>query len=295
MPLGHCSVLFGIPTSWDEYERACRRSPRSDYLLHVEYPPATWEEEYNEVADAAQELIATATRLGARVVREATLADLAHATVASTIVILIAHFRGYEFAEEDVLVDVDQIFAVIEGSSSGPLSHIAPTLRQLDSLIEALNAAILERNLLRFLPAPVAEAVRDSVPVGRVLCRDLLDEALDGMMKSGNSVDLWDGLHTLAAAEAAIWQDFEGELDLALCNSVAFATCIDLNRVGRVHHLHWPDLIDPIPQLILIAETLRRIERQGETYISTRLRLEGEILQFKHTMQPKRKKMNDCR
>ena len=129
----------------------------------------------------------------------------------------------------------------------------------------------------------------NSVSVGRVLCRDLLDEALDGLIRQGNQIDLFDGLHSLGAAEAAIWQGFCGEIDLALCNSVAFSTYIDLRRNNRVRHLHWPDLIDPIPQFLLIAETLRRLSSKNGSYCSVRLQLEREMLQLDWSTDDRRR------
>ena len=281
IPLEHCTLLFGTPVSRAEFDRACQRTPRSDYIANVvgDNPEEAWNRNYATVAATAEELITTAKNLGAVICREATLADFSYATAHAKIVILLAHFRGFDFSEQDLLRPIDNVVAAIKSRSHPALAYFDPVPHELTSLVDAFNVAVMERKLLSYLPRPLDIAGQDSTSVGRVLCRDLLDEALVGFVRPGNQVDLFDGLHSLGSLEAAMWDGFQGELDLALCNSVALATYIDLRRHNRVRHLHWPDIIDPVPQFVLIGETLRRLSYQGGSYISTRINLEKEMLQ----------------
>jgi hypothetical protein len=280
--LKDCTLLFATPVSREEFERACERIPRSDYVAHVvgDNPEEAWNSSYANVVRAAQELIATAGALGAVIHREARLQDFAQATANATVVILLAHFRGFDFAEEDLIASREDLIRAIETRAHPVLSYFRPRLSQPESWVDVLNEAVMNRDLLSYLPSPLRDSGELSVAIGRVLCRDLLDEALQGLVKTGNQVDLVDGLYTLGAMEAAIAQGFSGELDLALCNSEALGTYIDLSRGNQVHHLHWPDLIDPVPQLLLIAETLRRLSRSGGSYITARLNLESEMLEL---------------
>jgi hypothetical protein len=278
--LQSCALLFGTPVSREEFDRACRRVPRSDYIAHVvgDNPEEAWHRNYATVAETAQELITTARNLGAVICREATLSDFSYVTAHAKVVILLAHFRGFDFSEEDFLSPVNSVVAAIEARSHPVLAYFDPVPRDLSLLVDAFNVAVMGRKLLSYLPSALDIAGRNSISVGRVLCRDLLDEALAGITKPGNQVDLFDGLHSLGAMEAALWRGFRGELDLALCNSAALATYIDLHRNNTVRHLHWPDLIDPIPQFALIGETLRRLSGRGGSYINTRLIVEEEML-----------------
>jgi hypothetical protein len=281
--LKDCVLVFGTPISREEFERACQRIPRADYvanLLGVDGDPEkAWHSLYATVAETAQQLIAVASALGAVVCREATLSDLAYATIHREVVILMAHFKGFDVVQEDLVGPLDRIIAAIESGSHPALAYFKQVTREPGSLVDAFNIAVMDRKLLSYLPRPLEDAGRLSISVGRVLCRDLLDEAFAELIRPGNQIELFDGLHSPGAVERAIWSEFKGELDLTLCNSVALATYIDLRRRNLVRHLHWPDLVDPVPQFILIGETLRRLSRQGGSYIALRMRLETEMLQ----------------
>jgi hypothetical protein len=239
-----------------------------------------WNDTYAAVAAAAQELIAIATGLGASVYREASLVDLSHATESTDVVIVLAHFRGFNFSVQDFIGSFDRVTAAIKARSNPMLGYFENVPNQALAIVDAFNEAVMGRKLLPYLPSGLRDAGRLSEPLGRVLCRDLLDESLDGIVRPGNQIDLFDGLHSLGAVEAAISSGFRGALDLALCNSIALATYIDLRRNNSIPCLYWPDLIHPIPQFVLIGETLRRLSREGGSYINTRMKLEREMLQI---------------
>jgi hypothetical protein len=146
----------------------------------------------------------------------------------------------------------------------------------MDTLIDALNAAITSRGILAALPTSIAQAVRRSRALEETLCRDVLDEALNGLIQPGNRLELSDGLHAPGEIESTIDKNFCGELDLALCNSSALATFIDLRREGRIRHLHWPDYLLPGPQYLKVEATLKLMALTGNRYIASRLLIEEE-------------------
>jgi hypothetical protein len=85
---------------------------------------------------------------------------------------------------------------------------------------------------------------------------------------------LFSGLCTPDEVDRAIFAEFDGELDLALCHSEALATFLDLRRGDRLRHLHWPTLLHPVPQLLKVTATLERLATEGGSYIEKRLLLE---------------------
>jgi hypothetical protein len=192
----------------------------------------------------------------------------------------MAHFRGFDFSEADFLLPVGTIVDTIARRRDSVLGYFDPAPREPGLLVDAFNSAIMGRTLLRYLPESLANAGERTCALGRVLCRDLLDAALDGMIRPGNRLELFDGLHTPGDVEGAIGERFRGELDLALCNSVALATVIDLRRQNRIHHVHWPDLVHPVPRLVLTGKALMEVARHGGSYIQARLELEREILKI---------------
>jgi hypothetical protein len=111
--------------------------------------------------------------------------------------------------------------------------------------------------------------------LGTTLCRDLIDEGLNGLVEPGNRMEFADGLYAPSDVEGALWLGFNGELDLAMCNSVALATLIDLRRGSQLRHLHWPQYVLPEPQYLKVAWTLREMAAHGGNYIATRMEVEA--------------------
>jgi hypothetical protein len=273
--MAQCAVLFAIPVNWEEYDCLARQGSRSDYIsgmLAGHDPASIWASDYRHVASAAQGLINTAQDVKAGICQKAALKDFFDATTRFQTVVLFAHWRGAMFRPSDLFGDLGDILYRM---------HRHPLLRRVqlkrrdeEAVVDALNELVEDLTLLDALPRSLAEAGRRSHTVGQTLCRDLIDEALSGVVIPGNRVELIDGLHTPADVEGALPGGFSGALDLALCNSEALATYIDLRRGNRVQHLHWPAVLSPIPQLLKVQKTLQLMATFGGTYIDTRLSLE---------------------
>ncbi len=270
-----CAVLFGIPVTRGEFEAAASHVPRSDYmhgLLRGNSPDSVWDADYGRVAGAAQQLIRTAHELGVSVYQRATLRDFSHATTHFPVVILFSHWRGAMFRGSDLAGDIQAIIDRLRQDSV--LQPVRPKSANTNSVVDALNAAVQNLSLIRGLPREVADSVVSTPSVAQTLSRDLIDEAMSGLIEPGNRVEMFDGLHSLREMESALWKGFAGELDLALCNSEAFATFIDLRRSNAIRHLHWPYLLLPVPQLMKVEATLQIMAKCNGDYISTRLSLE---------------------
>ena len=275
LSVSKCALLFGIPITREGFERSAKLGAQSDYMtgmLRGMNPALVWVEEYERVARAAQQLVSTARDLGARVYETATLSDFAAATNCFQYVVLFAHWRGAMFRQSDITGDIAAIFERMDQARL--LSNIRSKRRDPDALVDALNEAIAEMTVLDQLPGAIAETGRRTRALGQTLCRDLLDELLFGLTLPGNRIELFDGPHDLNEMESALWISFSGELDLALCNSVALATFLDLRRQNTVRHLHWPDLLSPLPQFLKVRKTLELMAAYGGGYIDTRLRVE---------------------
>jgi hypothetical protein len=278
--LSNCAVLFGTPIDRDEFMDKAGESPPSDYLrivLRGQKPSAVWKEYYQSVAEAAFRLASTASNFGAKVYRRATIRDFAEASVAHECLILLAHWRGATYLPDDLLAAPQEIVDFVEGGSHPVLALLQGTEARVLALTDALNRAVSNGSIQALLPPSVAAMARPSKTLGKTLSRDMLDDVFEGLLAPGNRVELFDGLHSPADMEAALCQNFNGVLDLATCNSEALAIYLDLHRGNTIRHLHWPDLIDPVPQYILIAETLKRQAVFGGTYITTRLGVERDL------------------
>jgi hypothetical protein len=254
-------------------------APPSHYLSTVlgdDGVDAAWNEHYKQVADAAGQLCGLAADLGVSIFRQAGLADLSHASEDHACLILLTHWRGASLSERDLLTAPDAL-AEFAQTSTDPLVQMFAHVPE-GKILEELNHAIESVTLLSFLPESMARAGRQTPVIGKTLCRDLIDESFYGYLASGNRVELFDGFHAPASVESALAPSFEGEMDLATCNSQALATLLDVRRKYTIRHLHWSNVIHPIPQLVSIAETLKRLGATEGSYIDNRLRLEAELL-----------------
>jgi hypothetical protein len=279
-PVSRCALLFGTPVDWDEFAARSHDTPPSDYLARVlrgDEPEVVWKRYYAPVAAAAANLIKVAQDLGATVVRKATIRDFSDASLGHDRVILLAHWRGAIVSRSDLAASPEEVVRHIASDARPLLQEFAGVPVNTQAIVDALNRTIEHRSLVPYLPRPLRQVAQESVALGRTLCRDLLDETFEGFLVPGNRIELFDGLHSLGAMEHALSETFCGELDLATCNSEAFAVYLDLRRRNRVRHLHWSDLINPIPQYLLISETLRRLAISGGSYIETRLTVEEAL------------------
>jgi hypothetical protein len=270
-----CAVLFGIPVNREEFDFKAEPGSGSDYLtgmLRGDDPGSVWASEYESVAVAAQQLVDTAHRLGVHTYMGATLKDFSEATAHAQCVVLFAHWRGAMFKSSDLVGDVDAILERMEQQPT--LRKAKPRRHERDAIVDALNAAIEGLALLETLPKLLAEAGRRTKAIGQTLCRDVIDEVLSGLGAPGNRVELFDGLHTLGDMDHALCREFSGELDMALCNSEAWATFVDIRRGDKVRHLHWPFVLHPLPQLLKVEKTLELMAVNSTHYIETRLGLE---------------------
>jgi hypothetical protein len=271
-----CALLFATPVSREEFDEAARPDRVSDYLagqFRGRTAAELWAEQYRNTADTAQQLDRTARELGVAVFRRATLADFAKATCLYGCIIVFAHWRGVIYRESDFQVDAREIANRIRCDAI--LRSIRFEQTGVQPLLDALNAAVTSMSLLDTLPAAIAADGRRTPVLGRTLCRDLIDERLYGMVKPGNRMEFADGLHTPSDVERALCSTFNGELDLAMCNSAALATVIDLRRGSRLRHLHWPQYLLPEPQYLKVEWTLREMAATGGYYIPTRLSVEA--------------------
>jgi len=271
-----CAVLIAIPASREEFDDALSRTPLPDYFLEMFRGHPTWEQ-YKKTANAAEALISTARRLDAGVFVHATLDNVTHASAQYDYVVVCAHWRGARVSPRDLRSKPETICQRIRQHPL--LASVRPPTGSEDCVIQSLNAAIDDLSLLGSLPKSVLESAKRTDAIAPVLSRDVIDKALNPHIAPGNCVELFDGLHTPGKFEAALWPGFAGELDLALCASVALATLLDSRTDNRVHNLYWPCAVHPLPQLLKIAVTLEIMAANGGGYIETRLSVEEAELQ----------------
>jgi hypothetical protein len=243
----------------------------SDYarfILRGESPSRVWDSRYVRIAEAAEELCGMVTTLDGRAYPAATLADVQRASSSNDVLILIAHWSGWEIVASDFTATSGAVLERLK--QAGLWDLVEPWSGSMTDLTRALNELVETGALLKRLEPTIASRPMHPLLV-KTMGRDLVDELLAGAIRPGNRVELYDGQHPPDAIEQAIDAGFHGDIDLATCSSLALATLISIRRGSAVHLVHDADVIDPLACCRVIAETLRHADRQGVTYAEARL------------------------
>jgi len=273
--LDHVALLFAIPTSQADFEDMAAGRVLPDYRSVVlESGLAAARRRYVRVIEQAQALAQAAEACGAKIYFRADSAALAEATRWAKVVVLMSHWRGAIVSIEDLTGDLADFRARAEGRpAQDPIASLARSASKAD-LVDRMNALLESIDVLQSHAPGLIGSVPEALHM--TLTRDLFDGIFAGLMAVGNQVELFGELLSPADFEAAIDPAFQGELDLAMCTSSAATAVIDVLRAGRIRHMHWPTLVDPLPQLLLIKETLLRLCRSKEptsSYLGLRLAL----------------------
>ena len=271
--LADVALVFATPTSRFDYDEIFDGKVLADYrtTFGSQSRDSLWSVRFERIVDYAQTLASLAREHGASVYTRAGKADLQHATANCRVVVFVAHWRGAVVGKADVLA-APELLARATELAAHPVLRTLASASNIRTLLSEMNAFVERGDVIQHLPPDIAAVARTSRPVAFTLARDVLDGAFEGLLRPGNRVEMFDGLHTAGDIEAAIAPDFSGELDLTMCNSVVLATLLDIRRGDTIRHVHWPKLVDPLPQYVMIADALRcRVASTRESYIAIRL------------------------
>jgi hypothetical protein len=266
-----CVLLLAAPTTRTEF---AARVLESDWL--AKYAPGdgdpastesaideTWQDYRDLVGDPLRRLAEQAKEFPISVVRGATLADLSEATRSSEVVILFAHWKGFEIHVDDLLAgDSPARWLAAAERADVPMGHLLTKWlrREVDPpslwrrligarprpLIDLLTAALKSPDGIEAGPR-IVDHVRESPLTAASVRRAILDVIFDGLLRPGNRLELYDGLHDCETIDRAIAPDFHGWLDLTTCTSTILADYLGSTRrhsmrlvqFDREQHLVW--------------------------------------------------------
>jgi hypothetical protein len=298
MRAGQISLLFGIPLSQEEF--AFRLSPdlpemRSDYLARFADEEAVngrdrleraWQTDYwPGAASPYAELEQHAKDLGCEVGRAATLADLQVAARAGQVVVLIAHWKDAAFLNDDFLPGVETILAARLDGRAEPLAcWIREALNQRTRALglwrkPALSARqALRASLTAKIVEPTPIGIDESVELPSTTAarrRDLLDLWLEGALRPGNRLELFDGLHSREAVASALSQSAPSVLDLTICTATYLGDYVGRRNEHRFRTVQAIRSQDPTDAAIRLWAVLKLAVQDDLDYLVARLRVAG--------------------
>jgi hypothetical protein len=277
--LRHVTLVFGIPLTLDEFmARLDARTGSSDFLakfddrgLEGEELRANqrrwWTSRYEpNVAQPLTKLALEAVAMGCAIRRRATIRDLAAAARDDAIVIVISHWKGPEFSNDDFLPNFDDQLAARLAAVDHPLAIASfqlmrprrgwlpftrrHPLRGRDAVRQALDTLLQDQEVAGDIHHEL-DATR------RARRRDLLDEWLRGLVRPGNRLELFDGLHPAAEISHAIPALFTGVLDLTVCTSTYLGDRLGHAAAQRFRTVQFVAVQDLLEAAIRISLTLR--------------------------------------
>jgi hypothetical protein len=273
-----CALAVCLPLTIEEFFQQLSSSSAADFAKHVrkanflqgaadEY---YWQAVYAPVAARMERVLSRVESMGVRVVRRACSNDLRPLCRRYQVVSVLAHWRFLSLRLDDLLnhdalirqmsapgTDVQEVVARGVAARLGDGWNRAGPEEMLIALNDII--AVAHRGYRR--AEPNSEVWRPEVPEEAYrLTRPRLEEAFRGCIRPGGSVELADGMHTIEEFARTLPEEFDGVLDLALCNSAVLLAAV--KRVSPactvVMNRYPADIMIRITLYGLVIEQLRK-------------------------------------
>lgn len=289
------SLLFGFPITPAEFalRLQCEPGAASDYLARFSaqgldeaawraHVDEMWRTDYGPWAAAPYAALAQrASEMGCDVRHAATLADLAAAARPGRIVVMISHWKGARFMNDDFLPGLAAGLDPSLKDRPGPLAAwVRAAIKPPPRLLGLWRKAPLrpKEALRAALSARIAEALPDGVARIEELPttqasrrREQLDGWLDGQVRPGNRLELFDGLHSREAVAEAVAGLSGGVLDLTVCNGAYLGDYVRSRTDNRFRTVQPLLPQDPTEAAVRLGSVLKLVAEDGWDYLDARL------------------------
>jgi hypothetical protein len=274
-PLREIALLIGLPITEEEFGARLAdsdlltrfRPTRLDAALDInsdEWRSRTrrsWVTHYlPTTATPVSELLEAAEMNGARAVTQATLSDFHDATTEFGKIILLSHWKGPEVSPDDIVRAAPREYFLRLDTQDSPV-----TLRLREKFLEhglgdetcdrASSSRQARSTLQKVLNEIITEKAKFDQQKGRPVTehpltvetrrRDEIDAIFAGLLRPGNRLELFDGMHDKHHIETAIAIGFKGLIDLTTCTSSVVADYIGSRRDYQIRVVSFPITIPP--------------------------------------------------
>lgn len=288
-----CGLLMALPTTLSSVQSAFAGGSYSDYVSRggtSADAPALWKGGFAKVASAARSLSQKAAALGVMVIENATLGDVTRMFSARSVVTLVAHWRGPQVSKNDILADPGPIayrlaneqsaFASLFRAGEAIAPHDLVGHAGTDSIRRSRLAEVIDRRLSRFpplVPAPAGTEWSLDYLTLRHLNRAALDDWSPESFKSGNRLELYDGLHSVGSIAAAVPAEWAGIADLSNCQSAQLIQSIKGGRSDRVIIANERET-NPIRRMALLTCIYDVLSRGSVSYLEARKAMAAQMV-----------------
>lgn len=308
---GRCQQVALVIAPPLDFVSFCARVPNSDWLakyhrVHgsdsekLAHLAEVWQSEYLPlVAEPLSRLSAMGRERGATVFVDATLSNFVEATANFPVVILVAHWKGPELANDDLISQDISKFAerarackstigdwlaarlAEQGDTVKPSGfveklriRISRTLFTSSSFAPSLRDLLEQALLVELVADPskkdgVSRSMKHNVTKASE-GRDAIDEIFSGLIRPGNRLELADGLYSKEMVEHAVASGFGGILDLTTCTSSVLADHLSRVRRQKFRTVQFPAEQDFMWCAFCIKATLSIYDESSMSYLEAR-------------------------
>jgi hypothetical protein len=261
--------------------------------------PELWSKSFAAVAAAARALAEKAACLGVRVHENATLNDLAGLFENCQVVTVVAHWRGPQISKQDIIMEPTTVIHRLAGDTCDLVVRIRGGFPvdwrdRLDALetdgarrsrlAELLDSRMSQPPALAKPPAGT-EWHMDEITL-RHQNRAALDAWWPEAFKTGNQLELADGLHSPEAISAIVPEHWTGVADLSNCQSAQLINEIKQYRAERIVIANELET-NPLRRLSLLSVIYDLLSHREANYLDVRIamaaRMTRETLEGRHT------------
>jgi len=235
------TLAISIPTDREEFEKQLLQTDRYDYVASIarRYPGVSREGLWNLLAPtvrACNYVAREAESLGALVLKGFKSSQFEEVLVGKRVTTIVAHWRVLPLTADDIL-DSRQIISEIN-TKNDPVcevlrrfiadeNSICSRSEPASLLAAAMNKCMRSENADNGMD--LTAHVADSSYASRLTRADI-DERFPLSILPSRDIELADGLSTVGQFISAIPADFNGVMDLTICNSVILGSAIKRMR-----------------------------------------------------------------
>lgn len=259
-----CALALTIPLTREQFLSDLAQTQNKDYAAHVKrrnFKPRFdddyyWDEVYRPLPRIVGQICNEVEKRGVTVKRSLMLSELPDLLKNFKVITLIAHWRFSKIRPEEI-TDPNGFLAALHA----PQNEVQRAVRQeiMKSCPELLNEQFLRQTSEEEMRGKTVAAINPIIAAAHALYRqrdsndtksqsagvhdDLLTEvsllrltrvafeqAFPTQIAASRAIEFSDGLHNIAQFVETIPDNFDGLLDLTVCNSVIVGEVIKFNR-----------------------------------------------------------------
>jgi hypothetical protein len=296
----NCALAFAVPLTEEDFLRDLHFGSGKDFVKRYAQDNARIRKEllwkyYKPQANLALEIADEVKRLGVKTVFNLKLNQLNSLLMNSDIVTVVAHWRpptfntGYLLNPSSLISKIKEskleaveflrfhLSANFKEQLAGWTDVVQPEGRAVELLINELNRLLVEERLhpaLRFSDSSAKPLYRLEYLMH--LNRESLEETFPGEFTGGSRVEFFDGLFSIDNVIEQIAPEYQGLLDLTICNSILLGEAIKRQRRHcTVVASQRPTTFDF--RLIFYKHVIEELARRNNPYLDIVIKLRKRL------------------